>query len=318
MTSDILDRCERTHPWLSCLAGVSVCLGAAWWDVALLDVLLMAAVWAAVPLGCEIAFDGRGSDDVAGRAERILRASHPLGAIAATGSLVASSPLSVAMGLVWFFWTSTAALRGGWRLIQSGMTPVDRLAADIALLFLGVGGGWWLLGSLPVNPTPFSDVIVHLTAAHFHVGGLGLGAVWAGLARLHDSNDTPLSSYWHGAGTGAYALGFVVVAAGISGLPPLEFVGTVVLVISVALLVISMFVGLGVVWRDTALASLLLGVAGLSGSVGIGWAALYAWGRWPGEPTVAIGTMIPHHGALNLFGFVLPTLIVFAWRARVE
>ena len=162
------------------------------------------------------------------------------------------------------------------------------------------------------GPLGFPDLIVLMTAVHFHYAGFAL-PVLAGLA----------ARALGGPAAGAACLGAVagvpLVAVGITDaqLVPgscrprlLELVASGITAASgvlVGLLQIRLAGRAG----SPILARALLAVSGLALLVPMGLAWLYALGSFEGVARIEIATMLRYHGAVNALGFAVPGLL--AW-----
>ncbi|MEX2275759.1 MAG: YndJ family transporter [Actinomycetota bacterium] len=87
--------------------------------------------------------------------------------------------LSGVFALGWLTPTGLAALGGLFWLGSRRSLRAIVIAPSFALLYLVVGAGWFVAWRFGWNPLDFSDTIVWLTAAHFHVAGSG-GWCWRG------------------------------------------------------------------------------------------------------------------------------------------
>ena len=75
--------------------------------------------------------------------------------------------------------TGLVALHGLWRLWR-GSHRTSEVCLDAGLLYLAVGGTWTVIARAGLRPLGFPDLIVLLTAVHFHYAGFAL-LVLAGL-----------------------------------------------------------------------------------------------------------------------------------------
>jgi YndJ-like protein len=216
----------------------------------------------------------------------------------------------------WLLFTVLMALFGLARLLRGGFWPPEELAINVGLIYLAVGGGWaWLSRLGPgweivarwgVPSLGFSDLIVLLTAVHFHYAGFAL-LLLTGLAGHVLQNRIARLT----------AVGVIVavplVAVGIT-LSQVQFRSVepwaAWLMAAAASLAAVLHLWLALRTRRL-LPRLLFAVAGASLLAGMALAAVYAWGRYTGLPWIDIPQMIPYHGAVNALGFALPALL--AW-----
>lgn len=78
------------------------------------------------------------------------------------------------LAVPWWTVTALVALVGLHRFWQRGLFPLEELCIDAGLTYLVVGGTWTVLARLGARPLGFKDIIVLLTAIHFHYAGLAL------------------------------------------------------------------------------------------------------------------------------------------------
>lgn len=93
-----------------------------------------------------------------------------------------ASGLTGAMAVPWLLVTLGIATAGLLRLRRGEWRMIPELTLSAGLLFLPIGAVWLCLWRLGVRPLGFEDVIVLLTAIHFHFAGfiLPLLAGWSG------------------------------------------------------------------------------------------------------------------------------------------
>ena len=96
----------------------------------------------------------------------------------AAWALVASFALppgraAAALALPWLAITGAAALRGLGRLRAGPRTPAW-LCLGVGPVYLAVGGAWAVIARAGLCPLGFPDVIVLMTAVHFHYAGFAL------------------------------------------------------------------------------------------------------------------------------------------------
>ena len=184
------------------------------------------------------------------------------------------------------------------------LRPAQELAFDAALAFIAIGGGWLTMSRWGLRPLDFGDVIVHLTAVHFHYAGFAL-PILAGCAAM-------IAKRVAGAMVFGVIAGVPILAAGISSkVIAVEAVAawilcTVCIGVAVAQVVVAARLKAGVVMRAALFISALtlLATMGLAGIYALGALTLADW-------RLSIPTMIAWHGTLNVFGFTLPALLVW-------
>ncbi len=234
------------------------------------------------------------------------------------------------LALPWLFVTALVALVGLTRLLKYGVRPAGELSISFALIYLAVGGVWAVLacwGSESLQSTfqslardggwagdaarfggrafGFSELIIQLTAVHFHFAGFVLALLTGLAARARPGVEATVA-------VAGVIVGIPLVAVGINltqaGLPAVEPWAAWLLAASGALTAV---LHLWLAGSRPPLLRFLFTVSGVSLLLSMALAALYAWGRFSGIAVVEIPQMLPSHGALNAFGFAGPGL--FAW-----
>ena len=254
-------------------------------DVTLIDAVLVLAVVVTVPLAMRLA----GFDD---HTYLVVAAGS-----AAAASVFVNGYVAVALVLVWLAAVAYLTVRS---LVPLPQTFGEAFRA-LPFAYLVVGAGWLLMARLGVRPLGFGDVIVSLTAVHFHYAGfiapvlvmqLPAAGLSTSVATVGVMAATPLT------------------AAGISLHPALGVLGAATFV--VALGIYSWHVLGHVAAAQTGMARVLLVVSAVSIGAGVVLGAIYALGQWLGTPAPGIETMTRSHGMLNALGFSLCG--VLGWR----
>jgi hypothetical protein len=282
--------------WLISLIGLLV---KPFGPLELIQQLFLLAPLVVVPLGLNLVDPPESASPL----NKVIGRLAPVGAVAALLSFWLPSGLAAAgLAGLWLVVTGLIALKGVSRLLKRGWTlAFEELAIDTGLLFLPVGGGWLVLSRYGARPFNFADLIVLLTAVHFHFAGftalimIGLSGRW-----LKTLNSAMPSFY------GLVVLGAIggtpLVAAGITFSPLLELGGAIILAVSlIGLAGLIGFVILPTIPQPTA--RLLLGISALSIVVGMGFSLAYAFGEYSGFSLVAIPQMARWHGLINALGF---------------
>lgn len=229
----------------------------------------------------------------------------PFGAISAVASFLRPAGLAAA-GLAggWFVVTLLIALVGlvrpfsrGWRL------QVEELCLDVGLLLLPIGGGWLVLSRLGANPLGFGDIIVLLTAIHFHYAAFAAPIITAMVGRALVAPPQTIQRLYRGVALGVIA-GTPLVAAGITLSPLLELIGAIILATSLTLLAYLMGLVILPTISDNLARTLLLVSAG---SIVVGMLLTYAYavGQFSGYDLINIPQMARFHGIINALGFAL-------------
>lgn len=220
-------------------------------------------------------------------------------------------PVSGALASVWFVFTLATAFFGLSRFLSRGPAPVEETCLDVGLTYFAVGGAWIVVSRLGLQPLGFSDIVVLLTAIHFHFAG-GVLQVLAGLTgRALFEGVTPsafMRKLYSTVVAGVIA-GPPLLAAGITLSPPLEWFASLLLASSVLGLA-GLFLNL-LGRKPPVISKVLLMTALASVAVTMTFAGVYAYGEWTGQTLLSINYMAQVHGIGNAFGFVLCSLLAF-------
>jgi hypothetical protein len=195
-----------------------------------------------------------------------------------------------------------------WRFWQRGVHPAEETCVDAGLLYLPVGGVWFVMSRLGIQPFGFGDTIVLLTAVHFHFAGFA-APILAGMAgRLLNAQKRPPSLF------PLVAIGIIggtpLVAGGITFSPALALIGAFVISIGLMLLA-GLVIGLLLRMVDSVTGRVLLGISSLSSFSAMVLACMYAYSIVAKKLIIDIPQMAMTHGLLNAFGFA--TCGLLAW-----
>ena len=283
--------------------------------------LVLLAVLVVVPLLLETACDLWGND--ARPMRWASRAALPAALLAAAAFLAPTGPWAGALTLGWAAFSALVAWEGVRRLVglwrEGGARGLWRRAEETAIALglaaLPGGAAWLSLSRAGLDPGPYGDLIVLLTAIHFHYAAVVV-PVWAGyLGRS-------LRRWWPGAlgafrvATAAALLGTPLVALGIA-LSRTPAGGTAPEALGVAFLC-GGAVGLGALALGLAprledrWGGLMVGVSGGALALAMGLAVWFHFGDALGTGAPDVAWMVPRHGWLNGIGFALWGAL--AWR----
>ena len=285
------------------------------WAVAVLllrpgwaEAMLLLASFVVVPLGLGLA----ASDDPRSRPwpwRMAVRLRLPAAMALAASFAVPAGGVAVSLALPWLATTVLVALHGLWRLWR-GPRATPEVCLDAGLIYLAVGGAWTVIARAGLRPLGFPDLIVLLTAVHFHYAGFAL-PVLAGLVARTLGGPTAVAACL------GVIVGVPLVAVGITDaqlapgiLPPrlLELVASAITAAS-AILVGLLQIRLAGRAGSPILARALMATSGLALLGPMVLAGLYALGSFEGVARIEIATMLRYHGAVNALGFAVPGLL---------
>ncbi len=278
------------------------------YETELIDKILLLGVLVIVPLGLSLV----AMSDESGRhvlPYRLALIAQPFGAAAAVASFFLKQGRPAALlAVLWLIVTVLIALFGLWRLLFRGVLTANELCIGAGLIYLPVGGMWFLMSRFGIQPLGFGDTIVLLTAVHFHFAGFA-APILAGLAgrTLHAGGAARQLFQFAAVGI---VTGTPIVATGITLSPLVAFIGAIV--ISLGLIFLAIVV-LGWVIRSVGSlpAQFLLGVSAISSASAMVLACLYAYSLVAKTLVIDIPHMAMTHGVINAFGFALCGLV--AW-----
>lgn len=210
----------------------------------------------------------------------------------------------------WLSTTMLIALFGLVRFLPRGATRAEEVSIDAGLIYLLVGGLWFVFSRYGLQPRGFGDTIVLLTAIHFHYAGFA-APILVGLAGRTLSEGDGRARRLLRIISVAVIAGTPLVAAGITFSPGLALGGA--FVIAVGLWGLAALVFARVLPTLTAYggARIMLAVSSASSSVAMLLACLYAYSIVAGRLILSIPQMAMFHGVANALGFSLCGLI--AW-----
>lgn len=244
----------------------------------------------------------------------------PVAALGGALSLaMGSSVWAVLLAGMWGIQTGLLALLGGWRLWTRRGGALEEIACDMGLLYLPVGGAWWVAYAMGWGLMGFPLLIVYLTAVHFHYAGFVVSLSTGLAGRWLRGKERMDGLRWLG-----YRLGGVVVIL----CPILVAVGfvfssvlqvTMALTLAAGMLLMAGVVAFGAVeaiprpWiAERWLAVWLLRIAASALVLTMALAVLYAVGEFQKTIWINIPQMAVWHGMTNVYGFSLCSLVAWA------
>jgi hypothetical protein len=218
------------------------------------------------------------------------------------------------LSMPWLAVTGLVCLEGLLRVLRRGPWPVTELCLDAGLIFLLVGGLWATASRAGMRPLGFDEVVVLLTANHFHYAGFVVPIVAGLCGRSLPGRFSAVTAVGVLAGVPLVAAGITVTK--LEGPKLLECVAALTMAssgVGVALMHLRLSARSG-----PALPRVLWAVAGTSLVLGMILAALYAVrfttgsDDWKAFPYLTIPWMRLLHGSVNVIGFALAATL--GWR----
>lgn len=275
--------------------------------IGLIEHLFLLAPLLIVPLGLALIDVPRTSEKL-WRLHKFIRISQPFCAVLViTAFLLPGGILAGMLASSWLALTGLVAVLGLARLISRRNLDIEELCIDAGAIYISVGGGWLVLSRLGLNPLGFGDLIVLLTAVHFHFAGFAALIITGVTGRILTSVSKAKPKLYQFSVFGLIA-GIPLVAAGITFSPLLEVTGAIITATSLAILAyLIIFFVLKVI--SQRLAQLLLTVSALCSIIGVLFIYAYAIGEFTGYYLVSISLMVRIHGVSNALGFALCGLL---------
>lgn len=305
---------EAAHLWI---AATGVLL----WGIALLALrpewemeLLLLAALGTVPLCLRVACQIAPLDDL--RFFRLARwLQLPAGLLLLAAFAFPRAATSAALAVPWFSVTVLLCLTGmqvvgGWIRTEAKFTShefwgplrstpgtLPTLCIAAGLMFSVIGGAFAVITRSGWRPLGFEDVIIRMTAVHFHYAGLVLPILSARAAAELGTGRV------QGVALTSVIVATPLLATGITLSPPLEILAAAALVFA-CMVVGDMQLRLAA-RANQPLPLLLYGISGVSLLAAMPLALIYAASEWYGTRWITIPTMIQVHGTLNALGFAL-------------
>lgn len=277
--------------------------------IGLIEQVFLLAPLVIIPLGL-VLIDVPDASEKLWQLHNFIKISQPFCALSVLiAFLLPSGILAGVLSSSWLVLTGLIAVLGLARLISRRNLDIEELCIDAGAIYISVGGGWLVLSRLDINPLGFGDLIVLLTAVHFHFAGFAALVITGVTGRILTSVFKGKLRLYQISAFGLIA-GIPLVAAGITFSPFLEVTGAIITATSLAILayLIIFFVIRVITHR---LAQSLLTVSALCSIIGALFIYAYAIGEFSGSYPVSISLMVRIHGVSNALGFALCGLL--AW-----
>jgi len=268
--------------------------------------VVLFAIFVIVPLGLSVVAP---NDQSRSKLYKFIVFAQPIAAFITLTSFFFEKGLrSAALASAWLSLNALIALFGLVRLTSRRIHTLEELSIDAGLLYLPVAGLWLVIYRLGVQPFGYGEMIILLTAVHFHFAGFATPIIAGMSGRVLGNRNYPQRVFV--AVVLAIVVAMPLVAAGITFSPWLGFAGALLLTVGVVLLAV-----LTVGWVRPVITSArwrtLLVIGAISSCAAMVLACLYAYSLATKMLIITIPGMALTHGFLNAFGFVTCSLI--AW-----
>jgi len=279
-------------------------------DLRIIRAIFLLGVLVIVPLGLSLV----ATPDRVGRHAlfyRLALLAQPFGAALALCSyLFEQGSVAALLASAWLIVTAFVSMFGIVRFLPRSSARSEEVAIDAGLIYLSVGGVWFVLSRYGLQPLGFGDTIVLLTAIHFHYAGFAAPLLVGLAGRTLDDTERGAKRLLRISAIAVIA-GTPLVAAGITFSPLLALAGAIV--IASGLLLLSALVIARVVpgLHGRGGAQLMLLISSASSMFAMTLACVYAYSIVARRLLINIPQMAMFHGVANALGFSLCGLI--AW-----
>jgi hypothetical protein len=311
---------SRASAALGLVVGLAIAFhdGAPYVQLDLIEQLLLLGPLVGIALGLSLVWPGAVARSD-GRALMVLSAAQPVFAVSAVLSVLSPRGARAAMvAAPWVLFTACVGLLGAWRLWHRWRQPLLRspakIAMDLALLYLPIGGAWHFFARAALRPLGFEDAIVRLTAVHFHFAGWVAPLFAANVLWLIERTDSPLATPRSvvraanigalGAVTGPFMVALGITLSQVTSSRVVEFLSAILLAISLLFLGFAT-VGLCALHVQSRAARGLLRASSLTLSLTMVLAGVYATERLLHAQWLTIPFMARWHGTANAVGYAL-------------
>lgn len=281
-------------------------------DLRIIKALFLLGVLVIVPLGLSLV----ATPDRRGRHSLFYRLSlvtQPVGALMAVCSYFFEQGITAALfACAWTVVTILIALYGLVRFLPRGAVRAEEVAIDAGLIYVAVGGGWFVLSRVGAQPLGFGDTIVLLTAIHFHYAGFAAPVLVGMTGRALSERDTGAKSLLRIICV-AVILGTPLVAAGITFSPLVALAGACLLALGLLMLAALVVVRVIPSLRASRGTEVLLLISSVASSLAMVLACIYAYSIAARRLIISIPQMAMFHGVANALGFSLCGLIAWSF-----
>lgn len=213
------------------------------------------------------------------------------------------------LSLGWLLWTLVVTLYGVFRLLARGYGFLEETCLDIGLIYIVIGGGWFVISQMGIQIMDFSPLIIRLTAIHFHYSAF-VAPIFCGLlGRILRQRDGRLTLLYRLAARGI-VISPIGIAVGMTYSRYIEFIFVTLFVVCLWLYAYVTVITVRKMIRNR-FAHGLLALSSGSLLLTMLFAAYYGLGRLLRIELVSIPDMVWLHGLGNAFGFVF--LGVIGW-----
>jgi len=208
----------------------------------------------------------------------------------------------------WFLVTALLGLCGLMDFIKLRWVSIAQTSLNFGFLYIPVGGFWLVVSRLGLQPLGFNEIIIFLTAIHFHYAAF-CTLFMVGYVGRKMQQPTEWQKKLYTIIVFGIIIGMPLLAAGITYSPLLEFIAAMVFASSLILFSIYILFVFIPTLSHHRLAQILFGISALSVVGTMLLALTYAYAEVTEIVIISIPLMAKTHGIINTFGFVFCGLL---------
>ncbi|WP_179107226.1 YndJ family protein [Sediminibacillus massiliensis] len=205
--------------------------------------------------------------------------------------------LDSVLAATYFLFTLLIAGLGIYRFTQRGFVHVEEAMIDIGLVYIMIGGGWFLAFETNIE-TGFSSIMTWLTAIHFHYAAFLLPVFTGFMGRLVKPRLYPVFCM-------LVAVTPIIVALGITYSVWIELLSVILYIIAIVWTITVAFQ----MQAPHKMHLILTRLSFLSLGFTILFSLAYAFGNLSGLYSITITFMLKFHGIVNAVLFALAGVI---------
>lgn len=267
-----------------------------WSQFHILEAIVLFSILVFIPI-IFLLLDWRQRDETVLPLAKWTMLIYPLASGSAVLAFVVDSPF---FATVWFAYTILVAVMGVSRVLERGLKPLSELAIDSGLIYVSLGGFWFVATVMNMEVMDFSPYIIFLTAVHFHYSALVIPIMVGLLGRLGLKHQRLYTAV-----TIIIIISPMTVAIGITYSRIIEFVAVIIYLTAFYL---YGYLVLTATFKNV-MAKALVSLSALILLLTIAFSLYYAYGRVTSSLTLSIDQMVWIHGVVNALGVLLPALI---------
>jgi hypothetical protein len=291
-----------------------------WVQLTAIDLIILLALWVITPLALPLAVPHEPPSGWLRACQRLIVILQPFAALVGGISfLLSTGPSAAAAAGGWLLFTGLIAVQGVGQLRQVGRASLADICLAVALIYVPIGGAWFLVARLGLQPLGFPPDIVLLTAVHFHFIPLAALVMTGLIGQTGFARKATVAWKFYRVAAIGLIVEPLLVAAGrtlaqLTGNDDLVTAATILLALSLILITVLSLRFIIPATSSRVTQGLLL-VSGAAVFITMLAAGAYALGAATDAWTITISQMVVIHGWIN--AIVLSLCGLLGWRLRV-